>query len=129
MKVIKKDGTLEEYSEQNIINAINKSAQRENYMFTQNEYSTICNRVLNEIDEEEFDSDEVPVNFIHNIVEKTLLELLPKVGYQYQQLSLIHILYDNEEAVFKKRINDMYKDKLLSLIHILKSQTQACLRK
>ena len=109
MKVIKKDGTLEEYSEQKIINAINKSAQRENYMFTQNEYSTICNRVLNEIDEEEFDSDEVPVNFIHNIVEKTLLELLPKVGYQYQQyrnykLDFVHMM----DTVYEESQKIMY---------------------
>ena len=38
MKVIKKDGTLEEYNEQKIINAIDKSAQRENFTFSQDEY-------------------------------------------------------------------------------------------
>lgn len=109
MKVIKKDGTLEEYSEQKIINAINKSAQRENYAFTQNEYSIICNRVLNEIDEEDFENDEVPVNFIHNIVEKTLLELLPKIGYQYQQyrnykLDFVHMM----DAVYEESQKIMY---------------------
>lgn len=107
MKVIKKDGTLEEYSEQKIINAINKSAQRENYSFTQNEYSIICNRVLNEIDEENFEDDEVPVGFIHNIVEKTLLDLFPKVGYQYQQyrnykLDFVHMMdtvYEKSQSI------------------------------
>lgn len=107
MKVIKKDGTLEEYSEQKIINAINKSAQRENYSFTQNEYSIICNRVLNEIDEENFENDEVPVGFIHNIVEKTLLDLFPKVGYQYQQyrnykLDFVHMMdtvYEKSQSI------------------------------
>ena len=107
MKVIKKDGTLEEYSEQKIINAINKSAQRENYSFTQNEYSIICNRVLNEIDEEDFENDEVPVSFIHNIVEKTLLDLFPKVGYQYQQyrnykLDFVHMMdtvYEKSQSI------------------------------
>ena len=44
MKVIKKDGTLEEYNEQKIINAIDKSAQRENFTFSQDEYGMICNR-------------------------------------------------------------------------------------
>jgi ribonucleoside-triphosphate reductase len=107
LKVIKKDGTLEEYSEQKIINAINKSAQRENYSFTQNEYSIICNRVLNEIDEENFENDEVPVCFIHNIVEKTLLDLFPKVGYQYQQyrnykLDFVHMMdtvYEKSQSI------------------------------
>lgn len=109
MKVIKKDGTLEEYSEQKIINAINKSAQRENYAFAQNEYSIICNRVLNEIDEEDFENDEVPVSFIHNIVEKTLLELLPKIGYQYQQyrnykLDFVHMM----DTVYEESQKIMY---------------------
>ena len=103
MKVIKKDGTLEKYNEQKIINAINKSAQRENFTFSQDEYGMICNRVINEIDEEDFENDEVPVGFIHNIVEKTLLDLFPKIGYQYQQyrnykLDFVHMMDTVYEA-------------------------------
>lgn len=107
MKVIKKDGTLEEYNEQKIINAIDKSAQRENFTFSQDEYGMICNRVLNEVDEEDFENDEVPVGFIHNIVEKTLLDLFPKVGYQYQQyrnykLDFVHMMdtvYEKSQSI------------------------------
>ena len=109
MKVIKKDGTLEEYNEQKIINAIDKSAQRENFTFSQDEYGMICNRVLNEVDEEDFENDEVPVGFIHNIVEKTLLDLFPKVGYQYQQyrnykLDFVHMM----DTVYEKSQKIMY---------------------
>lgn len=107
MKVIKKDGTLEEYNEQKIINAIDKSAQREKFTFSQDEYGMICNRVLNEVDEEDFENDEVPVGFIHNIVEKTLLDLFPKVGYQYQQyrnykLDFVHMMdtvYEKSQSI------------------------------
>lgn len=107
MKVIKKDGTLEEYNKQKIINAIDKSAQRENFTFSQDEYGMICNRVLNEVDEEDFENDEVPVGFIHNIVEKTLLDLFPKVGYQYQQyrnykLDFVHMMdtvYEKSQSI------------------------------
>lgn len=108
MKVIKKDGTLEEYNEQKIINAIDKSAQRENFTFSQDEYGMICNRVLNEVDEEDFENDEVPVGFIHNIVEKTLLDLFPKVGYQYQQYrnykffrleSMMDTVYEKSQSI------------------------------
>ena len=53
MKVIKKDGTLEDYNEQKIIDAVNKSARRDNYNFTEQDYQLICNTVLDEIDEEE----------------------------------------------------------------------------
>ena len=76
IKVIKKDGTLEDYNEQNIIDAVNKSARRDNYNFTEQDYQLICNTVLDEIDEEEFENEEVPVDFIHNIVEKTLLNII-----------------------------------------------------
>lgn len=103
MKVIKKDGTLEEYNEQKIINAIDKSAQRENFTFSQDEYGMICNRVLNEVDEEDFENDEVPVGFIHNIVEKTLLDLFPKVGYQYQQ-------YRNYKLDFVHMMDTVYEE-------------------
>ena len=85
MKVIKKDGTLEEYNEQKIINAIDKSAQRENFTFSQDEYGMICNRVLNEVDEEDFENDEVPVGFIHNI-DILLLETNQEVFFlQYYE--------------------------------------------
>lgn len=109
MKVIKKDGTLEKYNEQKIINAINKSAQRENFTFSQDEYGMICNRVINEIDEEDFENNEVPVGFIHNIVEKTLLDLFPKIGYQYQQyrnykLDFVHMM----DTVYEESQKIMY---------------------
>lgn len=109
MKVIKKDGTLEKYNEQKIINAINKSAQRENFTFSQDEYGMICNRVINEIDEEDFENDEVPVGFIHNIVEKTLLDLFPQIGYQYQQyrnykLDFVHMM----DTVYEESQKIMY---------------------
>ena len=57
ISVIKKDGTLEPYDEQKIINAVNKSALRENFTFTKNDYALICNSVLMEIEEEDFDND------------------------------------------------------------------------
>ena len=69
----------------------------------------ICNRVLNEVDEEDFENDEVPVGFIHNIVEKTLLDLFPKVGYQYQQyrnykLDFVHMM----DTVYEESQKIMY---------------------
>ena len=73
MKVIKKDGTLEEYNEQKIINAINKSASRVPCTLSEKDYIIICNDVFEEIESENFDNDEVPVKFIHSVVEHTLL--------------------------------------------------------
>lgn len=103
IKVIKKDGTLEDYNEQKIIDAVNKSARRDNYNFTEQDYQLICNTVLDEIDEEEFENEEVPVDFIHNIVEKTLLNNFPSVGKQYQQ-------YRNYKLDFVHMMDKVYEE-------------------
>lgn len=109
MKVIKKDGTLQEYSEQKIIDAVNKSASRALYTFTPNDYSIICNRVYEEIDVEDFENEEVPVSFIHSVVERTLLDLYPAVGQSYQQyrnykLDFVHMM----DEVYEKSQSIMY---------------------
>lgn len=102
LKVIKKDGTLERFCEQKIINAVNKSANRAIYTFTPDDYSIICNSVLEEIESEDFDNEEVPVAFIHSIVEKTLLKNYPIVGQCYQQ-------YRNYKLDFVDMMDDVYK--------------------
>lgn len=109
MQVIKKDGTLEEYNEQKIINAINKSANRALYNFTPKDYEQICNTVFEEINTEDFDDDKVPISFIHSVVEKTLLELFPDVGRCYQQyrnykLDFVHMM----DEVYEKSQSIMY---------------------
>lgn len=109
LQVIKKDGTLEEYNEQKIINAINKSANRALFNFTPKDYEQICNTVFEEINSESFDDDEVPISFIHSVVEKTLLELFPDVGRCYQQyrnykLDFVHMM----DEVYEKSQSIMY---------------------
>lgn len=109
LQVIKKDGTLEEYNEQKIINAINKSANRALYNFTPKDYEQICNTVFEEINTEDFDDDKVPISFIHSVVEKTLLELFPDVGRCYQQyrnykLDFVHMM----DEVYEKSQSIMY---------------------
>lgn len=109
LQVIKKDGTLEEYNEQKIINAINKSANRALYNFTPKDYEQICNTVFEEINAEDFDDDKVPISFIHSVVEKTLLELFPDVGRCYQQyrnykLDFVHMM----DEVYEKSQSIMY---------------------
>lgn len=103
LQIIKKDGTLEQYDEQKIINAVNKSARRDNFNFTEKDYQFICNTVLDEIEEEDFENDEVPVGFVHNIVEKSLLKNYPSVGYQYQQ-------YRNYKLDFVRMMDKVYEE-------------------
>lgn len=108
-RVEKKDGTLQDYNEQKIIDAVNKSASRALYTFTPDDYSEICNRVFEQIEEEDFEDDIVPVTFIHSVVEQTLLELYPDVGNRYQQyrnykLDFVHMM----DEVYKKSQAIMY---------------------
>lgn len=109
MKVLKKDNTLQEYDEQKIIDAVNKSANRALFSFTSDDYSTICNRVYEEIESENFENNEVPVSFIHGAVEKTLLDLYPDVGRSYQEyrnykLDFVHMM----DEVYEKSQSIMY---------------------
>lgn len=106
MKVIKKDGTIAEYNEQKIINACNLAANRALVKFTEEDFANICNRVLEVIDEEnyyvdDFQEDIIPVNDMHVIVEKVLMELFPPVGESYRQ-------YRNYKQDFVKMLDEVY---------------------
>jgi len=102
MIVLKKDGTYEEYNEQKIINAINKSALRAIYTFTPEDYGIVCNAVLEEIEADPlYENEPVPVSLIHAIVEKVLLDKYPSVGQCYQQ-------YRNYKLDFVSMMDDVY---------------------
>lgn len=106
MQVIKKDGTLEQYDEQKIINACNLSAKRALVSLDSTDYSSICNRVLEIIEEEnyyeeEYDEVIIPVIDMHAIVERALTELYPAVGEQYIQ-------YRNYKVNFVQMLDEVY---------------------
>ena len=101
--VIKKDGTLQPYDDQKIIDATNKAAARSMVTMTEDDYSVICNRVYEELESENFEEEQIPVSYIHNVVENVLLALYPSVGKSYQEyrnykLDFVHMMdevYDN----------------------------------
>ena len=106
MKVIKKDNTLETYNEQKIINACNLAANRALFTLIEDDFSTICNRVLEIIDEEDYfeedvQEDVIPVSDMHVIVENVLMELFPTVGESYRQ-------YRNYKQDFVKMLDEVY---------------------
>ena len=102
LQVIKKDGTWQTYDEQKIINAVNKAANRVLYNFTKDDYVLICNHVFEEIVAEDLEDEQVPVSFIHSVVEKVLLELFPEVGQSYQQ-------YRNYKLDFVAMMDEVYE--------------------
>lgn len=100
MKVIKKDGTLEDFDRQKIINACGKAASRALDRLTDDDYKNICNAVINYISEN-YSTDKIPVEEIHAIVERTLLDLYPKSGESYRQ-------YRNYKKDFVHMMDDVY---------------------
>lgn len=103
LKVIKKDGTIADYDEQKIMDACGKSADRALEHLTGEDYSTICNRVLELVEEEDFEDGIIKVEEMHAIVEKTLLELFPSVGESYRQ-------YRNYKKDFVLMLDDVYTE-------------------
>ena len=106
MQIIKKDGTLESYNEQKIINACNLAAKRALVNLENNDFSKICNRVIEFIDEEDYFEEKyqeeiIPVSDMHSIVEKVLVELYPEVGDCYRQ-------YRNYKQNFVKMLDEVY---------------------
>lgn len=101
VKIIKKDGTLEEFDRQKIINACKKSASRALDNLSDDDYSKICNAVIDYLNKEDFENGCVSVEVIHSIVEQTLLELYPKSGEAYRQ-------YRNYKKDFVHMMDDVY---------------------
>lgn len=83
LQIIKKDGTLEDYNEQKIINACNKAAKRAMAILTDEDYKIICNAVWEQLVENDLEDTEV--SDMHNIVEAVLGELYPIVGKEYKE--------------------------------------------
>ena len=109
-KVIKKDGSCEPFNEQKIIDATNKAAYRALTKLKDTDYSIICNKILEEIETEDFDNDEIHVEDLHNIVENVLLEFRPSVGKSYRD-------YRNYKLDFIRMLDEVYK-KSQSIMYI-----------
>ena len=107
MKVIKKDGTLEEYDEQKIINACNKAARRAMVELTPQEYATIVNDVWEKIEENYEDDSDIEIYDMHNIVEAVLEEDFPIIAKMYKEYrnykkDFVHMMdkvYERSQAI------------------------------
>ena len=105
MKVIKKDGTLEDYNEQKIINAVHKASQRVMIDLKDKDYQNICELVWEKLVEN--DLEDTPIMEMHNIVESVLEEYNPKIAKQYKEYrnykkDFIHMLdkvYTKSQAI------------------------------
>ena len=81
-KVIKKDGSKEDFNVQKVIDAVGKSAYRALTKFTEEEKSHICKYVVEKVNE--LDESNIPIPIMHNIVESALEEVKPIVAKSYR---------------------------------------------
>ena len=98
--VIKKDGSLEAFHVQKVIDAIGKSAYRALTKFTPEEKEQICECVITHIDA--LESTQVHISVMHNIVENALEQVRPIVAKSYRD-------YRNYKQDFVRMLDDVYK--------------------
>lgn len=108
IKVIKKDGTKEDFNVQKVVVAVNKSAYRAMVKFTNAELDFICNYVKEKVEEMGF--TEVRIPQMHNIVESALEKVNPVVAKSYRD-------YRNYKQDFVQMLDEVYK-KSQSIMYI-----------
>lgn len=100
IRIIKKDGTLEDYNVQKVVAAVTKSANRALVTFTDEDYKKICtfvdSRVL------QMGKDEIPIAEMHNIVEGALEAVNPIVAKSYRD-------YRNYKQDFVHMLDEVYR--------------------
>lgn len=100
MKVIKKDGTIEQFDGQKIVNAVSKSAARAMIELDDTQYHEIVSKVM-AIVTERF-PEQVHVADMHNIVEQVLDEVNPKIAKSYRD-------YRNFKKDFVHIMDEVYQ--------------------
>ena len=97
--VIKKDGTREKFNVEKIINAVNKSANRILYTFTEDEKRHICDFAFSKA--ESLGKENIDIQDMHNIVEGALEQVNPAVARSYRD-------YRNYKKDFVHMMDDVY---------------------
>lgn len=108
IKVVKKDGTKEDFNVKKVLAAISKSAERAMITFSRAEKNFICEFV--EEKAEEMNQELIPIAQMHNIVEGALDKVNPLVAKSYRD-------YRNYKQDFVRMLDDVYK-KSQSIMYI-----------
>lgn len=99
MRIIKKDGTLEEFNGQKIVNAVTKSAARVMVTISDEEFDHIVSEVVRKIKEKGL--EDVPIYDMHNFVESVLDDFNPDVAKSYRD-------YRNYKKDFVHMMDEVY---------------------
>ena len=108
VRVIKKDHTREAFNIQKVVIAVNKSANRVLYTFTDDELKAICDHVESYIRDHAM--TDIQIWQMHNIVESALEAVRPEVAKSYRD-------YRNYKQDFVQMLDSVYK-KSQSIMYI-----------
>lgn len=108
IKVVKKDGTEEDFNVQKVIVAVHKSANRAMINFSQAEINFICQFVEEKAGE--LGTGRIPIAQMHNLVEGALEKVNPQVAKSYRD-------YRNYKQDFVQMLDEVYK-KSQSIMYI-----------
>lgn len=106
-KIIKKDGTLEDYDFTKIIKAVTKSANRVMVELSETDFKCIENKVVEHI--KNIDGN-INISTMHNFVEDALENINPSVAKSYKD-------YRNYKQDFVSMLDDVYQ-KAQSIMYI-----------
>ena len=98
--VVKKDGALEPFNVQKVVDAVGKSATRVMVKFTPEQEQFICQFVEERV--EELGLEKIEIAQMHNIVEGALERVNPMVAKSYRD-------YRNYKQDFVQMLDDVYK--------------------
>ncbi len=98
--VVKKDGTLEPFNVQKVVDAVGKSATRVLVKFTPEQEKFICQFVEERVNE--LNLERIEIAQMHNIVEGALERVNPMVAKSYRD-------YRNYKQDFVQMLDDVYK--------------------
>lgn len=100
-QVLKKSGMLQDFDENKIKRAIEKSATRVVIELTEAQKDQVCRQVKNSL----LHTEVVPVSTLHNLVETALDTVEPKVAKSYRE-------YRDNKASFARMLDKVYNKKL-----------------
>ncbi len=101
MLIIKKDGTYEEYDQNKIIMAVNKSSKRVMLTLTEDDHKLICDKVYSALCR--LDDKEIHVTQMHNVVEHALEDFNPLIAKSYKD-------YRNYKKDFVHLMDEVYME-------------------
>ena len=108
IRVVKKDGSKEDFNVQKVVAAVNKSAYRALIKFTDEELDFICKFVEEEV--KKMGITEIQIAQMHNVVEGALEKVNPTVAKSYKD-------YRNYKQDFVQMLDEVYK-KSQSIMYI-----------